>query len=70
MERPDPARLEEAAKTERDRRAELIFALARQRVLDANQHATSEELADADGWMSSARPQAEQAAGSYTLSWW
>ena len=62
MERPDPARLEEAAKTERDRRAELIFALARQRVLDANQHATSEELADADGWMSSARPQAEQAA--------
>jgi hypothetical protein len=60
MERPDPAQLEEAAKTERDRRAELVFALAHQRALDPD--ATGDELADADGWVSSARPQAQQAA--------
>jgi hypothetical protein len=62
MERPEPARLEEAAKTERDRRAELSFALAHQRALAANPDATGNELADAHGWLSTARPQAETAS--------
>ncbi len=66
MERPDPARLEEAAKTERDRHAELSFALAHQRVLDDNPGATGDELADAEGWVSSARTQAEQAGSELT----
>ena len=62
MERPEPARLEEAAKTERDRRAELSFALAHQRALAANPDTTGDQVADADGWVSSARTQAETAS--------
>jgi hypothetical protein len=62
MDRPEPARLEEAAKTERDRRAELSFALAHQRALAANPDATGDQVADAHGWVSSARPQAETAS--------
>ena len=62
MERPEPARLEKAAKTERDRRAELSFALAHQRALAANPDATGDQVADADGWVSSAWPQAKTAS--------
>jgi hypothetical protein len=65
MERPGQARLEEAAKTERERRAELVFALAHQRALATNPNATGDELADADGLVSAARPKAEQAAAEH-----
>lgn len=62
MQRPEPARLEEATKTERDRHAELSFALAHLRATDANPQATADERAEADAWAASARSDAERAA--------
>ena len=63
LERPDPAGLEQAAKTERHRRAELAFALAQQQKAASNPDATVDDRADAQRRVDAARSTAQQAAG-------